>query len=252
MCYTVQTKIKQEILAAKTKGKEELAARLTRMLETLTSEYYAVSGFAHPKLPVITFEEDFKVSEAHWGLIPIWAKTKKDAFSIWNKTINARGESAAEKPSFRAAVKNTRCVIPVAGFYEYHHHKGNAYPYFVFKKDADIMWLAGLHSQWLDKETGELLDTFTIVTCKGNTMMEKIHNNPKLKEPRIPVILHLDQIEQWLTAPWEHVEQLMQPPKDITLKAHTVQKLKGKASPGNTPEASKKHDYNIEGLKTEY
>ncbi len=247
MCYTVQTQVKSELATAKKKGNTELAERLERILETVTSQYVA-SGFAHPKIPVLCGAPEPHFKEAHWGLIPHWAKDKADAHQIWNKTINARGETIHEKPAFRDAAKNARCAIPVAGFYEYHHYQGKTFPYYVYRQDGDIMWLAGLYNEWVDKSTGEILPSFSIVTCKGNDLLAKIHNNPKLKEPRIPVILDNDSITNWVTQELAEASALLQSIDSRLLKAHTVPKLKGKESPGDVPEACQLHDYKLQGV----
>lgn len=116
----------------------------------------------------------------------------------WNNTLNARGETIFEKPSFRTSAKNHRCIIYVAGFYEHHHYNNKTYPFFIYRKDAQPMALAGLWSEWKNPDTGGRLNTFSIVTTKGNKMMARIHNNPKLKEPRMPVILPSELEDEWL------------------------------------------------------
>ena len=83
-------------------------------------EGFQISGFAHPKVIIYTNDKPYEPKLSTWGLIPSWAK---DAYSIWNKTLNARGETIFEKPSFKKSAEEKRCLIPVEGFYEYHHFK---------------------------------------------------------------------------------------------------------------------------------
>ena len=87
-----------------------------------------------------------------------------------------------KKPSFKVSASTKRCILPVNGFFEHHHYKGNTYPFHITLPDNKVMNLAGMHDEWVDKETGELIKSFTIVTTPGNELMSKIHNNPKLKE----------------------------------------------------------------------
>src|ERR1035437_7438553 len=79
-----------------------------------------------------------------WGLIPSWAKDP----AIGNKLANARGETVAEKPSFRNAFKRWRCLIPASGFYEWKALKGRKQPYYIYPKGADLFAFAGLTERW--------------------------------------------------------------------------------------------------------
>lgn len=207
-------------------------------------EQYQVSGFAHPKVVIYTNEQPYEPLLSSWGLIPHWTRSAKDAQLIQNKTINARGETIFEKPAFRDAAKEKRCIVPVAGFYEHHHYKGKKYPFYITRKDDEPVNLAGLWSEWTNKDTGEITNSFSIVTTKANEMMSRIHNNPKLKESRMPVILPDGAENEWLkTQNVKDLQKLVKPFSDQELKAHTVRKLSGKDSPGNSPEASEEFIY---------
>ncbi len=126
-----------------------------------------------------------------WGLIPSWAK---DA-SIGNKLANARGETIAEKPSFRAAFKSRRCLIPASGFYEWKAEANYKQPWYVSLKSGDPMAFAGLWETWHPKE-GEIIESCCIITTEANALMHPIHD-------RMPVILNPDQWDTWLS-PQEH------------------------------------------------
>ena len=211
-------------------------------------DQFHVSAFTHPQILIFTNREPFKATPATWGLIPNWVKDNKQRLQLWNKTLNARGETIFEKPSFRYAAKHNRCLIYLEGFYEHHHYKGKTYPFFIRRKDEKPLPIAGLWSEWTDKETGEFLNSFTIVTTKGNKLLSGIHNNPKLSEPRMPVIVPDEMEEAWL-APIDHekditeIKQMIKPYSDNALTAHTVQRLRGKESLGNVPEACEKFTY---------
>lgn len=122
-----------------------------------------------------------------WGLLPSWVKDPK-AFSL---LINARGESAAEKPAFRAAMKRRRCLIPADGFYEWRAAGGaRKQPYFIRAKAGTPLAFAGLWETWTGPN-GEELDTAAIVTTKANRTLTAIHD-------RMPVIVPPDGFDLWL------------------------------------------------------
>ena len=123
-----------------------------------------------------------------WGLIPSWAK---DA-SIGNRMINARGETLAEKPSYRGVYKYKRCLIPADGFYEWKAQVGTKAktPYFVHMKDGKPFAFAGLWDEWHASD-GSPIRTCTIVTTAPNRLMAPIHD-------RMPVILKPEDYDEWL------------------------------------------------------
>lgn len=152
------------------------------------------NGFTFLKMPVITQDNPSKIQLYNWGLIPHWVKTKADADKLRAQTLNARSETVFEKPSFRSSIKHQRCLVVADGFFEWMDVQGKKYPYHIFMKDQSIFCFAGIYSQWADKETGELLQTFSILTTEANPMMEQIHNLKK----RMPVILAPSAYQAWL------------------------------------------------------
>ena len=122
----------------------------------------------------------------HWGLIPHWAK---DA-SFARRTINARSETAAEKPSFRAAFRRRRCLVPVSGYYEWQKTGGPKQPYFIRMGDGGVFAFAGLWESWSSPEGSEI-DSCTILTMAPNERMAAIHD-------RMPVILERADYGLWL------------------------------------------------------
>lgn len=158
----------------------------TAMLETVRPRYNI-----SPTLPVlgIATQPDTKERRGslfHWGLIPFWAKDKK----ISAKLTNARCETLAEKPSFRAAYKYRRCLIPVDGFYEWKREDGRKQPYYFTMTDGEPFAFAGLWEHW-SGPAGEELQSCTIVTTRANRLMEPIHH-------RMPVILEPSDFDFWL------------------------------------------------------
>jgi putative SOS response-associated peptidase YedK len=123
-----------------------------------------------------------------WGLIPMWAKDP----SIGSRLINARGETVAEKPSFRGSFKYKRCLILADGFYEWKANPGKKTktPYYIHLKDRKPFAFAGLWDSW-ESSDGSNIKTCTIITTEPNELMEPIHN-------RMPVILHPRDYAKWL------------------------------------------------------
>ncbi len=205
-------------------------------------EWFQVSGFAHPKVIIYTNDETYKPQLSTWGLIPHWAKNGE---SIWNKTLNARSETIFEKPAFIKSAAEKRCLIPAEGFYEYHHFRGKKYPFYICHKDNKPLTFAGLWNEWNNPKTNEIVNTFSIVTTNANSLMTKIHNNPKfLGDARMPVILPAELENDWLKPLSKNeLQDLLQPFPDSELIARTVRKLSGKNSPGNVYEANKEYKY---------
>jgi putative SOS response-associated peptidase YedK len=122
-----------------------------------------------------------------WGLVPSWAK---DA-SIGNRMINARAETVAEKPAYRAAYRHRRCVVLADGFYEWRREGDAKTPYFISLASGDPFALAGLWENWKDKESGDSLQTTTLITTAANDFMTPLHH-------RMPVILESNSAGEWL------------------------------------------------------
>ncbi|WP_167610446.1 SOS response-associated peptidase [Maribellus sediminis] len=244
MCYDIKAKVEAALKRARHYGNEEAIQMLIEQFRPfLEDEFFHVSGFDHPKLLIYTSESSEIPVVASWGLIPFWVKNTEQQLDIWNKTINARGESIFEKPSFKTSAKSKRCIIYIDGFFEHHHFKGNTYPYYIQRVDGEPIVLGGLWDEWTNRETGEIVNSFTIVTTKANQLMRTIHNNPKLKEARMPLILDEATADDWLNGSDTEIKKMIVPAKDGILKAHTVRKLRGKNAVGNSPEAIKEFIY---------
>jgi len=121
-----------------------------------------------------------------WGLIPSWAKDMK----MGSRLINARSETVTEKPSFRAAFKRRRCLIPADGFYEWRRQGGQKQPMYIHARDHKLFALAGLWETWQAAD-GSAIDTCTILTTGPNELMQPIHN-------RMPVIIEPPDYSLWL------------------------------------------------------
>ena len=153
-----------------------------------------------------------------WGLVPSWSKDS----AIGNRLFNARGETVAQKLSFRSAFAKRPCVIPVDGFYEWDHRVGRAkQPYYFTRTDGQPMLFAGLYEHWRAPDAPDdaaSLATCTIITTEPNGDIGEIHD-------RMPVILDARDVEGWLNVrdhgPDERVQLLHHAPEG-TLAHHAV------------------------------
>lgn len=155
-------------------------------------EQYRVNAFSFPECPVIT--SDPEIQSYKWGLIPFWVKDGKQADEIKRMTLNARADTIFSKPSFREPIMKKRCIIPSTGYFEWRHEGIRKTPYYIYIKDEPIFSMAGVYDSWLDKSTGEIVNTFSIITTDANPLTDYIHNT----KHRMPAILsHADE-EKWL------------------------------------------------------
>jgi putative SOS response-associated peptidase YedK len=133
--------------------------------------------------------------------------------------INARAETAQEKPSFKQALKSRRCLIPADGFYEWKREEKYKVPYFIYDKSEKPISMAGLWEGWKDKE-GKKIHTFTILTTGANSILEALHN-------RMPVIIPPDKRALWLdpqnTEP--ELSSLLKPYDASALTFHEVSRF---------------------------
>jgi putative SOS response-associated peptidase YedK len=167
-------------------------------------------------VPVITNEAPNALSMLRWGLIPSWSKDMSAA----SKMINARAETAAEKPAFRAAFRRRRCLIPATGFYEWQARENGRAPMFIYLKNTPVFAFAGLWEIWHSPQ-GDEMRTFTIITTEANSFMRTIHD-------RMPVILHPADYETWLDTsdvPVEVLCSLLRPFEAAEMHAYEVSKM---------------------------
>jgi putative SOS response-associated peptidase YedK len=134
-----------------------------------------------------------------WGLVPSWAKD----IAVGNRMINARAETAAEKPAFRQALEKRRCIVPATGFYEWQGAPGRKQPYAITFPDAPVFGFAGLWERWKDA-LGAPVETFTIVTTDANETVATVHD-------RMPVILSPSQADVWLGSDAQAARALLRP-----------------------------------------
>ncbi len=152
-----------------------------------------------------------------WGLIPAWAKDPK----IGYKMINARSETVLEKPAFRQAVRQRRCLVPADGFYEWKKSESGKQPYRITLQKGQPFYFAGLSEHWRSSE-GEEIHSFTILTIEPNELMAELHN-------RMPVILRPDEASAWID-PQREAEALvhhLRPYEADQMRAYPVSQAVG-------------------------
>ncbi len=174
------------------------------------------SGFNYPMWPVLKPIEggsDFIPMMMHWEFIPSYIRSAEDLLHFRkgglnpktgrkdfpHNTLNAIGEEILNKPTYKEAAMQRRCLVLATGFYEWRHFtppggKDTAYPYYISLKDQEYFYMAGIYNPWVDQKTGEMVDSFAILTTAANPLMEMVHN----KKKRMPVILPEDEAEQWI------------------------------------------------------
>lgn len=201
--------------------------------------YYFASGFSHPQLPVVRHDGIFL---HEWGLIPFWNKDSVSAVEIQARTLNAVGETVFEKPSFRNSIKSRRCLLGISGFYEWRDVNKAKYPYFIRATQQQIFSLGCIYDQWIDKDSGEVRNTFSILTTAANPLMEKIHNTKK----RMPLIIAGNDEKAWIDPDLskEDIANLIKPYDASDMSAYTISKNANSARNNrNIPEIMDRVDY---------
>ncbi|UCE97166.1 MAG: SOS response-associated peptidase [Dehalococcoidia bacterium] len=207
---------------------------------------YVASAFTFPFIPVISNEEPTVISFFQWGLVPSWVKNSLTASKIRTKTLNARAETVFEKPSFKHSILSKRCLVLVDGFYEWRHENKKTYPYYVRLRDEKPFALAGIWDSWTNQLDGKNTETFSIVTTRANSLLEKIHNTRK----RMPVILTKEDESVWLdnNTSKDTLISIMIPYDDKKLKAHTVSRMLRSRGLSNS-DSSITEEYNYQDLQ---
>lgn len=186
----------------------------------LWEEVYHANGFTHPFWPVIGQKNPRELQMARWGLVP--KKSLGSMDTQVTKHLNARCETVFEKPSFRNAIRQHRCLVPSTGFIEWRTWYGAKIPYYVYLCRQDLFSIAGILEEHLDTDTGEVYLTMALLTTPANRVMETIHNTKK----RMPLILPRDLEQKWLdsTLSEREIKLCALPYQDEEMQFHTISK----------------------------
>lgn len=210
------------------KKAKELAARYGRNLSVVEiaekilkeQEQYRINAFSFPEYPIVTSDQELQ--SFRWGLIPFWTKDEKQADEIKRMTLNARADTIFSKPSFREPIMKKRCIVPSTGYFEWRHEGNKKIPYYIYVKDEPIFSMAGVYDSWLDKATGEIINTFSIITTEANPLTDYIHNT----KHRMPAILSAENEKRWLNPELvkSDIEQLLLPFPADRMEANVIDK----------------------------
>jgi putative SOS response-associated peptidase YedK len=166
------------------------------------------------EVPIIRLNRERRreLASARWGLIPFWTRDPATA----NAPINARCETAADRPTFRAALRQRRCLIPADGFYEWRREGKAKQPYYIHRRDDALLAFAGLWERWRD-DAGHAIDSCTILTTAPNALMQPIHD-------RMPVLVDPADYAAWLDphTPLDRAAAVLRPYPAEKLGAHPV------------------------------
>lgn len=212
MCFTVSVEKK-----AKEAIREYLHSHAgVQMPIAFTEDYFLVSGFAHPHLPVI---RQRAITLSEWGLIPSFA-VEDQTDELQKMTLNARSETVYKKASYKRSIVRQRCVLVADGFFEWRHENDKKYPFYIYPADETVFYMGCIYNSWVNKVTGEERDTFSIITTDANPLMEYIHNSKK----RMPLILQKSDIAEWIDpeTPATKINALMKPLPENLMKAHSI------------------------------
>jgi len=138
------------------------------------------------QVPAVVQQKGRSLQQFKWGLVPSWAKDP----AIGNRLINARGESVADKPAFRQALRRRRCLVPASGYYEWKRHGSGKVPHFIHRPDGALLALAGIWEEWQTPD-GAPLRTVALITTEPNPFAATIHT-------RMPAILDRRAEAAWL------------------------------------------------------
>ena len=188
-------------------GRFALSAMLTDI-----AEEFSTSAVPDRTLPVdwnikptqdIYIVKNQEITIASWGLIAPWSKNSSDALRSQSQAINARSESVHEKPTFRNAFRQRRCLVPATGYYEWATELGRyktKQPVFISRDDERLLAFAGIFDRWISPE-GEIRDSVAIITRDAVGDLAKVHN-------RMPLFLPRDRWDAWMDSKVTDVEEI--------------------------------------------
>ncbi|MAU40401.1 MAG: hypothetical protein CMF31_02155 [Kordiimonas sp.] len=192
--------------------KKVLAGLPVDMVPDLPACYNLAPGMPIPVL-IYNRQQQLTTDLMQWGLVPHWSKDLAQA----PKPINARSETAAQKPAFRGPWRQHRGLVPASGFYEWQNRRATGkQPHFISRHDKQPLFFAALWDEWA-APSGEILLSCTILTCPANQTLKPLH-------ARMPVMITPDQFDSWLSpaARPKHLQAMMRPADDDILQARPV------------------------------
>lgn len=201
--------------------KEKLAKVLAPLgFEVANYEhFYHADGFKKPFLPVTSGDAPRSVNTARWKLLPNSVKNETEAVKYAN-TLNAKCETIFDLYSFKNFIPTNRCLLWVDGFYEPNHPAPDVtVPYYVTMENGEPFTLGGVYNDWTNKDTGEKIRTFSVITTEPNELMKQVHNEGE----RMPLIIKPEERDKWIgQLDKASIIEMMIPLPDGLLKAYPV------------------------------
>lgn len=184
-------------------GRFTLRTKLNVLLDQFAAELGETKTFdarynIAPTQEVLAIRHPRQLVALRWGLIPSWAKDAKIASS----TINARGDTVADKPAFRSAFKKRRCLVLADGYYEWLKDGKAKLPHLYEMDDGRPFALAGLWERWGGPDGNTPVETCSLITTDANELAAKVHD-------RMPVILPPDEYDLWLDPEFQDRDKLL-------------------------------------------
>lgn len=188
-------------------GRFALSAMLTDI-----AEEFSTAALPEKTLPVdwnikptqdIYIIKNQSIDIASWGLIAPWSKDSTQALKSQSQAINARSESVHEKPTFRNAFRNRRCLVPSSGYYEWATELGRyktKQPVYISRDDNKLLAFAGIYDRWISPD-GEIRDSVAIITRDAVGELAKVHN-------RMPLFLPRDRWSEWMDTELTEIEEV--------------------------------------------
>ena len=161
-------------------------------------EYWVAIGKSKPLLTVAVVEEgQLKFKDLSWTLEWTYKDYKTGEIKQGRPLLNSTCENVFWQ--HKDLIYRKRCIIPVDGYFEFYHFKGNTYPHFIYPKDKGVFYLGGIWNSSVNRETGEISETFSFITTPPNPITQKLHNNPKAPSgPRMLLILDKKNASKFL------------------------------------------------------
>jgi putative SOS response-associated peptidase YedK len=188
MCYVIGVKI----------PKKETIKIGSTVLDLDAIDIPVQSGFAYQNWPVIYKESSsfLRPGLMHWELIPNWARNEKELTESRKKytTLNIKGETVLTNKVAASSVHTNRCLVLASHFFEWQEVNKEKYPHCISVKETPLFYIAGVWNTWTNHQTGELKNSFGIITTEANGLMSKIHNVKK----RMPTILNDELAKCWV------------------------------------------------------
>lgn len=193
MCYVIGIKI----------PKKQTIKIGDKVLDLDALDIPVQSGFAYDQWPVIFNEPSGNVNLPilrpglmHWELIPKWVRNAKELMESRKKytTLNIKAETLLTNKVAATTIHTHRCLVVASHFFEWQEHNKEKFPHYISINDVPIFYMAGVWNTWTNHQTGELKNSFGIVTTQANHLMQKIHN---IKN-RMPTILNDDLANSWV------------------------------------------------------